>query len=70
MLDIAEDYIVTYTNAIKYILKNKQNLAFDKNFKRDCAGKLAEFLQILDTIIYNKRDKNKICDVIIKGNDH
>ena len=66
MLDIAEDYIITYSNAIKYILNNKQDLAFDKIFKRDCAGKLAEFLQILDTIIYNKRDKNKICDVIIK----
>ena len=57
MEDIAEDYIVTYTNAILHILLYNNELAKDKEFSLVCANKLAEFIQFYDTILYRKREE-------------
>ena len=57
MANIAEDYIVTYTNAILDILMKNNNLAQDREFSLVCAHKLAEFIQFYDTILYKKRNE-------------
>lgn len=58
MADIAEDYIITYTNALEYILYKKPSLTDNVALNSTCAEKFAEFIELYDTIIY----KQGICD--------
>lgn len=54
LADIMDDYITTYSNAIKHILELKPELSKSDSFVNDCAKKFAEFLQLVDANIYYK----------------
>ena len=51
MLDIAEDFVATYVNAIYEILEKRPSVAEEKDFSKMCASKLAMFVQTYDAVV-------------------
>ena len=56
MIDIAEDYVTTYMDAIDTILTKNSELCKNFEFQIACAQKLAEFIQFYDTLIYKTKE--------------
>ena len=56
MLDIANDYIKTYNDAIYMVIKNDITLIKDNDFIKTCAYKAAEFIQLFEGLLGANRD--------------
>lgn len=48
MIDIAEDYVSTYSDAFKFIVEKKPELLTNNKFVADCASKLGQFFEFID----------------------
>lgn len=67
MVNIAEDYVGTYSDALQFIVSKKPEVLDQKRFRVDCASKLAQFFEFLDAQIYYKGESSeKIAEEINK----
>lgn len=64
MIDIAGDYIETYTDAIKFILEKKSELCNDKTFLNTCSYKLSEFCEFIEAAYFYKKDIDKLLKLL------
>lgn len=66
MLDISEDYIDTYSDAIEFITYKKPEIVNNQKFQVRVGHKLAEFLEIYDANLYHKQPEEKILKLFTK----
>lgn len=59
MIDIAEDYVATYSDAFKFIVEKKPELLGNKKFVADCASKLGQFFEFIDAQVYYKGESTE-----------
>lgn len=67
MIDIAGDYVNTYADAIRFVVEKKPEVLENKKFLADCAGKLSQFLEVLDAEIYYKGESSPAVESGIEG---
>lgn len=60
LLDIADQYVATYTDALSFILANKPDVVTNKKFKECLANKLGEFFQFAEALFVENRPINSI----------
>ena len=67
MIDIAEDYVSTYSDAFKFIVEKKPELLANNKFVADCANKLGQFFEFIDAQIYYKGESSELIGDEIKS---
>lgn len=60
LIGIGEDYIKTYSDAIKFILKKRPEQANRSDFREICGLRLAEFFEYIDAYLYYGKNTDKL----------
>lgn len=60
LIGIGEDYIKTYSDAIKFILEKRPEQADRSDFKDICGLRLAEFFEYIDAYLYYEKNTDKL----------
>lgn len=66
ILDISEDYIDTFSDAIKFVIGRKPELIMDKKFHSRIGTHLASFFEFYDANLYYKQSEERILNLFTK----